>query len=519
MMQKIEKGLSVEEIQAIDVNCEYLGIKRLMLMENAGAEVSRIILEMIKPKKCITIVAGSGNKGGDGFVAARHLSRLGIEIIVILIGRPESIRSEEAKINWKIINELKSSIKTIVIEDTSQIDSIKELLTKSEVIVDALLGTGIRGLVKPPASEIIKIINHARECGAKIVSIDVPSGIDPNNGTPLGVAVKADLTITHHKPKIGLMTKDGTEYAGEIIVSNIGIPPEVELFAGPGDVIINIKRRRETSHKGDFGRIIVIGGSIEYTGAPALTALAALRTGADISIIITPSKIANAIRSFSPNLIVKEYEGEYLNTKGLKIIEKEIEKADVVAIGPGLSSTQEVLDNAMEVFKMAAEKGKNLVIDADALKAYAKNPSIVKGTRTIVTPHTGEFKIVTGITLPNEEGEGWKDRIPIVMNEARKLEVTILLKSHYDIISDGIKVKVNRTGNPGMTVGGTGDVLTGVTSTFLAWTNNTFRSAVAAAFINGLAGDIAVSEKGYHITATDVVEKIPEAFKIVEKYV
>lgn len=518
MMEKIGEGLSVEEIQAIDINCEYLGIKRLMLMENAGAEVSRIIIDKIKPKRCVTIVAGVGNKGGDGFVAARHLSRLGIEIIVILIGRPENIRSEEAKINWKIINELKSSIKTIVIEDTSQIDTIRELLMKSEVIVDAILGTGIRGLVKPPASEIIKIVNNAKENGAKIVSIDIPSGIDPNNGIPMGISVKADLTITHHKPKIGLMTKDGMKYAGEVIVSNIGVPPEAELFTGPGDVIMSIKRRRETSHKGDFGRITVIGGSIEYTGAPALTALAALRTGADISTIIAPSKIANAIRSFSPNLIVKEYDGEYLNKNGLKIIEREIERADTIVIGPGLSSIQEVLDNVLEVFKMTAEKGKNLVIDADALKAYAKDPLIVKGAKTIITPHAGEFKIVTGITLPSEEGEGWKNRIPIIMENAKKFEITILLKSHYDIISDGIKVKVNRTGNPGMTVGGTGDVLAGVTSTFLAWTNNTFRSAVSAAFINGLAGDIAVSEKGYHITATDVVEKIPEAFKIVEKY-
>lgn len=518
-MIKIEEAVSVEDIQAIDINCEYLGVKRLMLMENAGAEVSRIILEKLKPKGDITIVAGVGNKGGDGFAAARHLAGRCGNITVILVGRPENIRSREAKANWEIIEKMNASIKTIIIEDLSQITSISDLLIKSEIIIDALLGTGIKGMVKPPASEIIRMINDAKENGVKIVSIDVPSGIDPNSGIPLGIAVKADITITHHKPKIGLTIKEAAEYTGEIIISNIGVPPEAELFTGPGDVIISVKRRREIAHKGDFGRIIVIGGSIEYTGAPALTALAALRTGADIAIVIAPSKIANVIRSFSPNLIVREYEGEYLNKKGLKIIEEEIEKSDAIAIGPGLSSNQEVLDNVIEVLKIIAERGKNLVIDADALKAYARNPSITKGAKTIITPHVGEFKIVTGITLPSEEGEGWKNRIPIVLEQARKLETTILLKSHYDIISNGVKVKVNRTGNPGMTVGGTGDVLTGVTVTFMAWTNNTFRSASAAAFINGLAGDIAVAEKGYHITATDVIDKIPEAFRTVEKYV
>lgn len=517
-MLKVFEGLSVEEIQAIDINCEYMGVKRLMLMENAGAEVARTIMEKNPNKRNVIVIAGIGNKGGDGFVAARHLSTKQFEVTVILVGKPEDIRTAEAKSNWKIMNEMEFSIKTLIIDDTSKIDLVKEVILKSDIIIDALLGTGVKGFVRPPASEIIKLINEARNYGVKVVSIDIPSGIDPNTGIPLGVAVKADLTITHHKPKIGLMSKEGSEYTGEIIISNIGIPPEAELFAGPGDVIISIKRRAETARKGDFGRIVIVGGSIEYTGAPALTALATLRTGADIAIVIAPSKVANAIRSFSPNIIVKEYYGEHFNREGVKLVEREIDRADVIVIGPGLSTIQEALDNVLEVFKMVSDKGKNLVIDADALKAYAKNPLIVKGSKTIITPHAGEFKIVTGITLPSEDGRGWRNRVPIVLEEARKLGVTILLKAHYDIISDGVKVKINRTGNPGMTVGGTGDVLAGVAATFLAWTNNTFKSAVAAAFINGLAGDLVANEKGYHIVATDLLDKIPEAFKIVNKY-
>jgi NAD(P)H-hydrate epimerase len=515
----MSKGLSSDEIKAIDINCEYLGVQRLILMENAGAEVARIVLERIPLKNGkITIIAGTGNKGGDGFVTARHLASREHEVTVILVGKPENIRTKEAQSNWNIVRNMEKSIKIITIEDTSQIDLVKETILKSDIVIDALLGTGIRGTVNPPFSEIIKLINRSKENGAKVVSIDIPSGINPDTGTPMGIAVKADITVTHHKPKAGLESIEGAKYAGEVVVSNIGVPPEAEIFAGPGDVAISIKRRRETAHKGDFGRICVIGGSIEYTGAPALTALGALRAGVDISMIMAPSHIANAIRSFSPNLIVKEYEGEYLNKNAIKLFEREADRIDTIAIGPGLSSNQEVLETVLEILKIASDKGKNIVIDADALKAYAKDPAITKGAKTVITPHAGEFKIVTGITLPSEEGGGWKNRIPIVMEQARRIGATILLKSHYDIISDGEKFKVNRTGNPGMTVGGTGDVLTGITATFITWTQNPFRAAVAAAFINGLAGDIAVMEKGYHITATDVIEKIPEAFKVVEKY-
>lgn len=515
----MNESLSLDEIRAIDVNCEYLGVQRLILMENAGAEVAKIILERIPLKNGrITIIAGMGNKGGDGFVAARHLTSKYHGITVILVGKPENIRTKEAQLNWNILRNMETSIKTITIEDTSQIELVKETILKSEVIIDALLGTGIRGIVNPPFSEIIKLINQSKENGVKVVSIDIPSGINPDTGAPMGIAVKADITVTHHKPKVGLKTVEGAKYAGEVIVSNIGVPPEAEIFAGPGDVAISVKRREKTAHKGDFGRICVIGGSIEYTGAPALTAMGALRTGVDISMIIAPSHIANTIRSFSPNLIVKEYDGEYLNKNAIKLFEREVDRIDTIAIGPGLSSNQEVLESILEILKIASNKNKNIVIDADALKAYAKDPTITRGAKTILTPHAGEFKIITGITLPSEERDGWKNRIPIVMEQAKNIGATILLKSHYDIISDGEKFKVNRTGNPGMTVGGTGDVLTGVTAAFITWTRNPFRSAVAAAFINGLAGDIAVMEKGYHITATDVIDKIPEAFKVIEKY-
>lgn len=514
-----QDAITVEEMHSIDINSQHLGVSRLILMENAGAETTRAIMRKINVKnKNICILSHLGNKGGDGFVVARHLANQGSNINVILIGKPAQIRTIEARKNWEILNEMEYSINKTTFTDTSQLPLLEKLLLKADIVIDALLGTGIKGKIRTPIAEIVELINKAREEGKFIVSIDLPTGVNPNTGEIMGKAVKAHLTITHHKPKVGLLKEEIREYVGELVIANIGTPVETELFAGPGDVLISIKKRKPVSHKGDYGRIVIIGGSKDYSGAPALAALAALKTGADLAIIIAPKTISQAIRSFSPNLIVKEYEGEYFNEEGLKITLNEIGRADSIAIGPGLGLTETTINTTLTLIEEIKELNKKAVIDADAIKICSKKNEVLKGLNGIITPHTGEFKILTGIELPLEENKGWINRIEIIRKQARNLGATLLLKAHYDIISDGEKVKVNRTGNPGMTVGGTGDVLTGIASTFLAWENTPFRAATAAAFINGLAGDLAVNEKGFHITATDVLHKIPDAFKEVAKY-
>ncbi len=515
----MNSGITVEEMFTIDVNCDYLGVSRLMLMENAGAEVARAICSKFDVKdKRIVIVAHTGNKGGDGFVAARHLALLGAEVIVVLIGDPSKIRTFEAKRNWDVICEMEYSINRIIVKDSLRMDLLAKALDKADIVVDALLGTGVRGTLRPPISEAVKLINKAKDRGAFIVSIDIPTGISPNTGEVLGLAVKADLTVTHHKPKIGLLSNKASKYVGELLTVNIGVPVEAELFAGPGDVLITMKERKLTAHKGDFGRILIIGGSKDYSGAPALAGLATLRSGADLAIIVAPKVISNAIRSYSPNLIVREYDGEYLNDKGVELALNEAERADAIIIGPGLSFRDEVVNSVLNLIDKLRSMNKKLVIDADAIKACSKDKNVLRDIIGVITPHAGEFKILTGIKLPNEENNGWKKRMEIVRNEAKNLGITILLKAHYDIISNGVKVKVNRTGNPGMTVGGTGDVLTGITATFLAWNNEPFKAAVAAAFINGLAGDLVFQEKGYHILASDLIEMLPEAFSKIREY-
>lgn len=507
-------GITSRMMNLIDENSDYLGVKRLVLMENAGANVARAICSRANVKgRRVVVVAYIGNKGGDGFVTARHLASMGAKVTVILLSDPNRIVSEEARINWRILENMEYTVETITVEDIQKFLNVRDLIIDADVVVDAMLGTGVRGELRDPIRAAVNAINNVKG-KALIVSIDIPTGLNPDTGEIHGVAVKADITVTHHKPKIGLLTNNAKEYTGEVIVSSIGIPLEAELFTGPGDIRQAIKPRYRYAHKGDYGRILIIGGSKEFSGAPALAALASLRTGADIAVVAAPETVANVIRGFSPSIIVKPLPCSYLNTEALSEL-PEIDRYDVIVLGPGLGVKEEVFEACFEVVKTAKEKGKPMVIDADAIKALGKDTSVIHGVKAILTPHVGEFYMLSGIKLPDEGNKGWIERIDIVRNIAARLNTTILLKSHYDIISDGEHVKINRTGNPAMTVGGTGDVLTGITSTFLAWTLDPFKSACAGAFTNGVLGDYVRKNLGNHILPTDLIDAIP---KVLAEY-
>ena len=502
-------SLSVAEIRAIDENAEFLGVPRLLLMENAGRAIVEEIAKRFEPRDLeVLILAYIGNKGGDGFVVARQLASLGSKVTVILLERPERIASKEARLNFEALLKMERSIRLIIAPDSAELKKTRELFEEADVIVDALLGTGIRGPLREPVLTAVEAINAS---GKFVVSIDVPTGVDPDTGEVSGKAVTANLTITHHKPKKGFANPEAKPYLGELVVASIGIPPEAEFFAGPGDLRMAVKKRSPTSHKGENGRVLIVGGSKDFSGAPALAALAALRAGVDLAYIAAPSSTANAIRSFSPNLIVCSYPGEYLTEKAFPMIEKLLPRCDAVAVGPGLGLEAETMDSCLTLIEKCSSLGLPMVVDADAIKALARNTEVVKESTTVITPHAGEFKILTGVMLPSE-AEDWEKRIEVVKENAGRLGVTLLLKAHYDIITDGERVKVNRTGSPGMTVGGTGDVLTGITLAFLAQGASPFRAAVAAAFINGYAGELLSKKMGYHFTALDLVETLPEAF-------
>lgn len=465
--------ITAEEMKALDINCKYFGLLPLQLMENAGAALADEVMKMASGKR-IAIVAGRGNNGGDAFAAARHLR--GFVTTIYLIGRSRDISTEEARRNWKILERLGFSL--IEIEDADDMP-----LRECDLILDAIFGTGVRGPIRGIEAKAIDAINSSSR---PIISVDVPSGLGTNK------TVKPDLTITFHKPKPGI--------PGTMRVADIGIPSEAEFLVGPGDLWL-IGKRSHDAHKGDSGRILVIGGG-PYTGAPALTAMAALRAGADIATVATPKRASGIISSYSPNLIVRELSEDHLSPSDLDLLKDLIPKHDVVVMGMGLGRHSETKEALSEIIPLC----KKAVIDADALQ-----PDLpLKG---IVTPHAGEFMRISGMKLPQAHETYYKERIEPVKDYAKEKGLVVLLKGKVDLITDGETVRGNTTGNPGMTVGGTGDVLAGVTAAFYARTS-AMRAATAAAFVNGLAGDLVYVEKDFGMVATDVIDKIPQAMRL-----
>lgn len=489
-----KNSITSTEMSALELNAEYFGVSRLQLMENAGHNVALEIASRFKPDKSVAIFCGLGGNGGDGFVAARHLSSKGFKVEVILAGEAKQIAHKEALENWKALQFLEESVPIYEVYDSSLIPEVN-----AEIVIDALLGTGTKGKLRPPILQLVEKINAIN---AFRVAVDVPTGIDADTGEVLGKAVKANLTITFYKTKKGL--ENAKDYVGELVVKDIGLPIEFENLAGPGDVLFVTKPRPPKSHKGDFGRLLVIGGSETFSGAPALVALAALRAGVDLTYVAAPEKTAYAISSMSPNLITIKLEGEHLNPSNISALRRYIETANAVVLGPGLGLHTETREFVKAIVEVVEGSGKPLLLDADGLKAFAefKRPLNVP---LVLTPHAGEYAVLTGEKLP----ENFDERVAVVQRTAAELAAVVLLKGAVDIISDGKSFKLNFTGNAGMTVGGTGDVLSGVVGAFLAQRIDPFEAAVAGAFVNGAAGDFVFEEKGYHMVSTDLLKWIP----------
>jgi hydroxyethylthiazole kinase-like uncharacterized protein yjeF len=493
--KKYAQYITSREMRAAEVNAEYYGISLLQLMENAGRNVAAEVAARFPESTRVAIFCGLGGNGGDGFVAARHLLSMGYKVSVVLAGRGETIKHEAAAQNWCTLQFLREKIPVYEVPDSSLIPTVK-----ADVIVDALLGTETKGKLKPPVAQFVANINSV---SAFKIAVDVPTGVDSDTGEILGDAVKADVTVTFHRAKLGL--ENAKKYTGELLVKDIGLPAELESYAGPGDVLLATKRRPLGAHKGDFGRLLVVGGSEVFSGAPTLVALAALRAGVDIVYVAAPEKTARAISSISPDLITVKIDGEHLNPGNVAELKAYVEAVDAVVLGPGLGlhpKTKEFVNAFVGAVEAA---GKPLLLDADGLKAFAEVKRPLK-VPVVFTPHAGEYAILTGKTLP----ENLEDRVAEVQKTASKLGAVVLLKGQVDVVCDGERVKLNFTGNPGMTVGGTGDVLSGVVGGFLAQKVDAFEAAVAAAFINGAAGDFAAEKIGYHLVATDLLDWIPQ---------
>ncbi len=448
-------------------------------MENAGKAVAdhiRYVREASHdPVESVAIICGEGNNGGDGFVAARHLSRE-FTVTVALIGCEKSIKTKEAQRNWDILKHLDYSVALRTAPAVFSADSTLARLNEYDLIVDALLGTGLSGSLREPEREVVRLINQSKSLK---LSIDVPSGYGTDR------AVDAQYTVALHRPKQGAPLKGTTTF-------DIGIPVEAELYTGPGDLLTE---RRPGSHKGENGRVLVIGGG-PYTGAPTLSAMGAMRGGIGIVTIASPQ--ARVIEGFSPTFIVKEVGSDRITLSDVDMLAALMEQHDAIVLGPGLGHAPETIQAVSKLIPLA----QNLTLDADGLRALPL--SEYEEGKIVITPHAGEFYRLTGEALPHD----LDDRIRAVTACSRDWGVTVLLKGHIDVISDGAHYRLNKTGNPGMTVGGTGDVLAGLVGA-LSTRMDKAQAAAAAAYLNGCAGDLAFSRLGYSLLATDVIDCIP----------
>jgi ADP-dependent NAD(P)H-hydrate dehydratase / NAD(P)H-hydrate epimerase len=495
-----EAAITSDEMQVAELNSEYLGVSHFQLMEAVGANISREIAARTatKPNPRIHVISGPGKNGGDGFAAARHLASLGLKLRVTLVGRPSDVKDEAAKHQLNAILQMNDSIQFESLTDSSQLRPVE-----ADIILDALLGWGIQGDLHQPLLGAVRIINRSK--GYKI-GLDLPSGLDSDTGEPHGDAVKADLTISLHKIKQGLVK--GKAYAGETIPLAIGIPPEAEIYTGPGDFKTLWKPRPTNARKGDYGRLLIIGGSENFTGAPAFSALAATKCGTDLVYVASPTKTSEIIASYSPDLITVKLPGEHLNLKDLPELGKWMSSSDAIVLGPGIGLHEETVDTVKKLITQAGEMNKPLVLDADALKIFGRSRRRLNNP-TVLTPHAGEFAQV----LQRKISPEIQLRQEATTQLAKETGATVILKGSVDIIADPTRLKLNKTGNPYMTVGGTGDVLTGIIGALLAQHVEPFKSGAAGAFLNGLAGDMLMREKGPTVTPLALVDFIPQAIK------
>ncbi|MDI6708174.1 MAG: NAD(P)H-hydrate dehydratase [Candidatus Thermoplasmatota archaeon] len=474
--------LTYRDVLALDRNSEYWLVPQAELMENAGRAVAGVALRHIEKGRNVIIICGLGNNGGDGFVAARYLKENNCNVKVILLGKPEDIKTEIAKANYDRVRDIAESFENV---------NLAKELEKADIIIDAMLGVGVSGKLKEPYLSVVKLIDKYKS-SKFIIAVDVPTGL----GTTF--AVIPNITVTFHDLKEGMSRKN----SGRIIVEDIGIPKEAEKCTGPGELVYYPKPEKD-SKKGDNGRVLVIGGG-PYTGAPALAASAAYRTGVDLVHLAVPSAIYQITASYSPNFIVHSVDREILTQNAIGKILELAEKVDSVVIGPGLGNAKET---KVAIKELVAKITLPLVIDANAFDAIKLHN--IKNKTGVVTPHSKEFKKLTGQAFPKELDK----RISSVEKFAKQVKMVILLKAPIDIISNGSKTKLSYTGNEAMTVGGTGDVLAGIVAALLAKKVEPFRAACMGAFINGHAGDLVFKEKSYSLLATDIIEKIPMVLK------
>jgi len=496
------------------------GIPGIVLMENAAIRVVEEISGFLGSLggKTIFVFAGKGNNGGDAFAVARLLLNRDAKVCVYCTASKKDITGD-ALINLSILEKIGIRVSELV--DGTRLESVRRELLTADVIIDGIFGTGIRGQVEGLPAEVIGTINSS---GKPVISIDIPSGINGETGKMLGCSIKAVKTVTFALPKIGLVVHPGCEYAGELVVADISIPKKVidsmeiktnlidrELVSGI------IPERRTDSNKGDYGKVLVVTGSLGMTGAGYLTAGSALRSGSGLVYLGVPSSLVSVYDSALRESVTIPLEDEGKGFISRKCIDKLVDlmrNKDVVAMGPGLSVNNDITEVVGTVIDKA---GIPLVLDADALNAVSGDISMLRKlkVKTVVTPHPGEMARLTGRSIEDIQS----GRMTAAQDFASEYGVITVLKGAKTIVAlpDG-HVYINPTGNPGMASGGAGDVLTGIIAGLIGQGVEPENAAIAGVYIHGLAGDRAAEKKGMHgIIAGDIVEELPYIIKELVK--
>lgn len=493
---------------------EQLGVPSIVLMENAALSILEVLEKHvgIEPKQKVVVACGRGNNGGDGLAVARHLHSMGVDVSVYLMARAGDLKGDAA-INFAAASSI--GIPIVEVAEASELGKFEAALREAHLVIDALLGTGITGEVRGIIAEAVKVINS---CGRQVVSVDIPSGLNSDTGEVCGVCVRADVTVTLGAMKRGLLLFPGAEYVGDLFLGYIGVPKKLFESFEPWvkvtteELVWNCyKPRARNTHKGDYGRVLVIGGSAGMTGAAMMCGMAALRGGAGLVTVALPKSLNIAFEAAVlevMSLPLPETDLMSISASAVDVVLERMELVDVLAIGPGISRVPETQEFVRQV---VCSSTKTVVLDADGIMAFAGRMDELKkrSCELVLTPHPGEMAALTGKTVAKVQA----DRIGISQSVASELNAVVVLKGANTIIAspDG-NTYINLTGNPGMASGGTGDVLTGLIAGLIAQGNKPFEAASCAAFLHGLAGDMASWDKGEaSLVAGDLIDCLPKA--------
>jgi len=509
---------------------EDLGIPGTVLMSNAAEHIAGAAMERLPLGGRAAVFCGSGNNGGDGIGAAAFLMDKGVPVRVFLIGDEEKLTPDSREM-LRRLNLCGGSLEPFFVSD-----DLIDYANACDVIVDAIFGIGLNSDLRGGALHAVNIINSSPAC---VVAADIPSGVHADTGAILGAAVKADITVTFTLAKAGQFTEPGCTRCGEIRVCDIGIPPDIvdgaisPVFAVmPEDV--SLPRRRPDTHKGDYGRCLIVAGSVGFTGAPALSARAASRMGAGLVSLGVPAPIYSAMAAKldeeMPFPLPADEHGRLAPCAADEILRRAGE-CDVLLLGPGLGSSPEMTDLVLTVIRSVKAP---IVLDADGINAIAGNADVLSAAARplVLTPHPGEFKRLVGDLIPSGAHQSVSDPAGAHPGSAHPMDrlrsarefalnhgCFLILKGHRTILAlpDGTAY-INTTGGPAMAKGGSGDVLAGMIAALIGQGFPMKDAIAAAVYIHGSAGDLCAAELGeYSVTASDIVSMLPKAIRRVIK--